>query len=273
MDPLAPLIDALHSEGRLRVWSLVITVFGDSVQHRGGRISTARLGRLLGRVGVEQGALRTALSRLARDGWVTSERVGRSSVYRLSRSGLARFTEATGRIYAPPRSCPVESWQIALGPDQVGLPLGGDWVLRPADAGRPPDTPEPALAVTGALSALSEDMRAALMANGQRAALVALWRDLDAIAGLSPNPLDAAAARTLLIHRWRRIVLRYHELPDELLPEALCRPAPPRARMAHAYRLLMPAAERWFDDARDDVMAMPACGRGIDWRFGAAQEA
>ncbi|NBR89524.1 MAG: phenylacetic acid degradation protein, partial [Rhodobacteraceae bacterium] len=43
MDPLAPLIDALHAEGRLRVWSLVITVFGDSVQHRGGRISTARL--------------------------------------------------------------------------------------------------------------------------------------------------------------------------------------------------------------------------------------
>ena len=51
MDPLSPLVEALHSEGRLRVWSLVITVFGDLVQHRGGQISTARLGQLLGRVG------------------------------------------------------------------------------------------------------------------------------------------------------------------------------------------------------------------------------
>ena len=68
MDPLDPVITALHAESRLRVWSLVITVFGDCVQHRGGAISTARLGRLLGRIGVEPGALRTALSRLGRDG-------------------------------------------------------------------------------------------------------------------------------------------------------------------------------------------------------------
>ena len=79
-DPLAPLIASLHAQGRLRVWSLVITAFGDLVQHRGGEISLARLGRLLGRIGVEQGALRTALSRLARDGWVLSTRRGRASL-------------------------------------------------------------------------------------------------------------------------------------------------------------------------------------------------
>ncbi|WP_296762153.1 PaaX family transcriptional regulator C-terminal domain-containing protein [Sediminimonas sp.] len=266
MDPLAPLIDALHSEGRLRVWSLVITVFGDNVQHRGGRISTARLGRLLGRVGVEPGALRTALSRLARDGWVTSEKVGRSSVYRLSHSGLARFTEATGRIYAPPRNQPVQSWVIACGDSQPGMPLGGGWVLRPADTADA-DMPAPALAVTGALSALSDDMRDGLLADGQRDALDALWRDLNAIDALSPSPLDAAAARTLLIHRWRRIVLRYHEPADELLPRALRHPAAPRARVARAYHRLTPAAEQWFDDADDDVMAMPAASDGVGWRF------
>ena len=76
MDPLAPLIETLTADGRLRVWSLVITVFGDSVEPRGGTISTARLGRLLGRIGVGSGALRTALSRLAGDGWVTAQRKG-----------------------------------------------------------------------------------------------------------------------------------------------------------------------------------------------------
>ena len=63
MDPLVPLINTLRAEGRLRVWSLVITAFGDLVQHRGGAVSSARLNVLLGRIGVEPGALRTALSR------------------------------------------------------------------------------------------------------------------------------------------------------------------------------------------------------------------
>ncbi|MDR9485184.1 MAG: PaaX family transcriptional regulator C-terminal domain-containing protein [Sediminimonas sp.] len=266
MDPLAPLIDALHSEGRLRVWSLVITVFGDSVQHRGGRISTARLGRLLGRVGVEQGALRTALSRLARDGWVTSERIGRSSVYRLSQSGLSRFTEATGRIYAAPRAAPVGEWVLALGPEQPGLPLGGGWMLRPADKNTD-NIPTPYCAVTGALSELSDDMREAILGEGQRAALEALARDLDILEGLSLDPFDAAAARTLLIHRWRRIVLRYPEPPNEVLPHDLCSPAPPRARVARAYLALSPAAERWFDQCGEDVLAMPCSPTSLDWRF------
>ena len=112
MDPLKPLIDALHSEGRLRVWSLVITVFGDLVQHRGGEVSTARLGVLMNRIGVEPGALRTALSRLSRDGWVTRERAGRTSLYRLSDRGLDRFAPATSMIYAPPRREPVAEWSV-----------------------------------------------------------------------------------------------------------------------------------------------------------------
>ena len=77
MDVLEPLITSLHAEGRLRVWSLVVTVFGDAVQHRGGRIATLRLQHLLERVGVEAGALRTALSRLTSDGWVVRDREGR----------------------------------------------------------------------------------------------------------------------------------------------------------------------------------------------------
>ncbi|MEH6752122.1 MAG: PaaX family transcriptional regulator, partial [Paracoccaceae bacterium] len=129
MDPLDPVITALHAESRLRVWSLVITVFGDCVQHRGGAISTARLGRLLGRIGVEPGALRTALSRLGRDGWVDSERTGRLSHYRLSPSGLARFTEATSRIYAAPRLSPVTAWSLSSdGTPQTALALGGLWL-------------------------------------------------------------------------------------------------------------------------------------------------
>lgn len=239
MDPLAPLITTLHGEGRLRVWSMVITVFGDLVQHRGGEISTARLGRILGRVGVEQGALRTALSRLARDGWVQSERSGRTSIYRLSARGLDRFAPATTRIYAPPRDAPVDRWAIAL---RLGPSGRQEAVLSPADEAK--DGAD--CLVTGTLDAISDAYRAALLDPGHRAALAALAVDLKALADPMPTPLDAAAARMLLIHRWRRIVLRFPEIPSALMP-ADAPLADPRQSVAVAYARLTPAAEAWLD--------------------------
>lgn len=252
MDPLAPLITALHAEGRLRVWSLVITVFGDSVQHRGGRISNVRLQALLGRIGVEPGAIRTALSRLNRDGWVTSQRQGRNSFYQLTPQGQTRFTDATSRIYAAPRTTPVTEWTLAIGPDQPGLPVAPGVVLRPADQ----PAPQADCAVTGQLSDLSPQMCESLLPDALRQALQALLADIDALSDAALTPLDAAAARTLLIHRWRRIVLRFPEAPTELLPPEMKGRAP-RAEVAATYVALTPAAETWLDTPLQDIKPMP----------------
>lgn len=250
MDPLGPQITALHNQGRLRVWSMVITVFGDLVQHRGGVISTARLGRILGRVGVEQGALRTALSRLGRDGWVQSERTGRTSRYRLSAQGLGRFAPATTRIYAPPRDEPVTRWAIALrtGPTgrQEATLSPEDEVAAGADC-----------LVAGEILQISDAYRASLLSAEHRAALVALAMDVEALAD-NPGlcPLDAAAARVLLIHRWRRIVLRFPEIPFSLMP-ANTPLADPRRAVAEAYARLTPEAEAWLDSDPPGLSPLP----------------
>lgn len=261
MDPLAPLIDALHAEGRLRVWSLVITVFGDSVQHRGGRISTARLQRLLGRVGVEAGAIRTALSRLGRDGWVESERTGRMSEYRLSQQGLMRFTEATGRIYAPPQSAPITEWSLSLDDgDPLGFAVGG-LRLRPSKSG----PSSAAFRIEGRISALSPELKASLLTPNYRATLDRLFADILALQSLELTPLDACAARTLLIHRWRRIVLKNPELPTELLPEEYRQT--PRHAVAQAYARLSPHAEAWLDLEEPDMPAMLSAKAAFFQRF------
>jgi phenylacetic acid degradation operon negative regulatory protein len=262
MDPLSPLITALHDEGRLRVWSLVITVFSDSVQLRGGRIANLRLQKLLGRIGIEPGTIRTALSRLGRDGWVTSEREGRNSYYRLTQDGLAQFADATSRIYAPPRATPVSKWVLAIGADQQGISVAPGVVLRPADVSGPP----PDCAVTGDLTGLSNAMRANLLTKTHQSALSALFADLDALKGVSLTPLEAAAARVLLIHRWRRIVLRHPEPPVELLPPAFSG-RDPRAEVATAYAALTQTAESWFDSALQDVSPMPPAHPDFAKRF------
>jgi len=265
MDPLASQITALHNQGRLRVWSMVITVFGDLVQHRGGQISTARLGRILGRVGVEQGALRTALSRLGRDGWVHSERVGRTSHYRLSADGLARFAPATIRIYAPPRSKPVTSWAITL---RLGPTGRQEVTLGPAD-----EVADGAdCVVTGDLQQVSQAYRASLLSDEHRNALAALAADIEALSIKDLSvPLDAAAARVLLIHRWRRIVLRFPEIPPELMPSN----APlsdPRAAVAGAYGRLTVATEVWLDNDFAGLPAMATVTDPLPQRFQALEK-
>lgn len=262
-DPIAPVINALHAEGRLRVWSLVITVFGDLVQPRGGAISTTRLGRIMSRIGVEPGALRTALSRLGQDGWVTSTRKGRSSIYRLSAEGLAQTVPATSRIYAPPRSGPVDQWCLTLHLDDKGAPRVA---LCPAEEA--PGAADADVQITGSLGALSARYRAAGLAPGHRAALAALAADLDSLGAVpdTADPLTFAVARMLLIHRWRRLVLRHGDLPAALMP-ADTPLAAPRHAVAKAYGLLSAGAEAWCDLAEDDLTALPPADASLAARF------
>jgi len=263
MDPLSPLIAALHSEGRLRVWSMVITVFGDLVQHRGGQISTARLGAILGRVGVEQGALRTALSRLGRDGWVLSDRIGRTSLYRLSAQGLARFAPATTRIYAAPRNVPVTRWAITL---RLGPSGRQETMLSPADEAEGAADCQ----VVGELQQVSDAYRASLLSDEHREALAALAADIGILSEASmPALLDSAAGRVLLVHRWRRIVLRFPEIPFELMPDNAPL-ANPRRAVADVYRQLSSASEAWLDSDVAGLPSMSVVAEPLPQRFGEA---
>ncbi|WP_380994014.1 PaaX family transcriptional regulator C-terminal domain-containing protein [Sedimentitalea sp. HM32M-2] len=243
---------------------MIITVFGDLVQHRGGEISTARLRALLGRVGVEQGTLRTALSRLGSDGWVHSERNGRTSLYRLSRQGIERFAPATTRIYAAPRTAPVTKWAAVLT-----LAGTGAQSVRICPADEAPAAAD--CRIVGDLAQVSDAYRATTLSPDHRQALAALAADLAALQRPVTTPLDAAAARLLLIHRWRRIVLRYPDPVPDLMP-ADAPLTDPRAEVARAYRALTPAAEVWLSQADDGLSAMPDPVSEVENRFGNMQQ-
>lgn len=264
MEPLQPLLDSLNADGRPRVWSLVITVFGDSVQHRGGHISTVRLGQLLGRIGIGSGALRTALSRLASDGWVVGRREGRASIYRLTEEGRHKFGPANSRIFAAPNPQPIDLWVFDSSPMAEGLRVAGGY-LRPA----PAKATEGGFRMVGTPLPGSADAVWASLDARHRQALEHLHADLSVLVDLDLAPLDALAARTLLIHRWRRIVLRWPELPGEFTPKALSELSF-RQRVAKAYAQLSEPAESWLDCAEGDLMPMPPAAQGFHARFKSA---
>ncbi len=125
---LKGLVADLHERGRLRVWSLVVTFFGDAVAPRGGRVALAVLQDVMGRLGVEAGALRTALSRLAADQWVMREKAGRNSLYALDGHGRHAFDQAT---------------RLDLRPRAAGLGRHPDRRDRPARRRCPGGRPRP----------------------------------------------------------------------------------------------------------------------------------
>lgn len=84
---------------RLRPRSMLFTLFGDYVYPEGGEIGLFGLVQAGLALGMSETAIRSAVARLAREGWLRATRRGRSSFYRLSRAGRALIEEGTRRIY------------------------------------------------------------------------------------------------------------------------------------------------------------------------------
>jgi len=274
------IIEHLQGPQRLRVWSVIITVFGDAIVPRGGSIPLQALQEILGRLGIEAGAVRTALSRLASEGWVIRQRRGRLSHYSLDMRGQRAFDEATQLIYAPGPPEWDGRWSIAVptagngeaGPDLEAagfVARGGTW-LRPEVKGVKPlpkgldhylviDN-QPGIAPVDAHSFWSMDG----VAEAIRVFCRALEPLADALARDAPAPLDAVALRTLLIHEWRRIVLRAPALPADLLPpDWPCGNA--RAQLKAIYAALSGPSEAWLTEQGLPPLSNPD---GFAARFG-----
>lgn len=265
MNPvLAPILARLRCEPS-RTWSLILTVYGDAVLPRGGSVWLGTLLALFQALDIGDGVVRTAMSRLAADGWLERRRVGRHSFYRLRSKGGTPFEAASHRIY---RATP-EPWQ---GHFELLLPEAADPVaLRQAGCGaiapgvwlalRP-------LAIDG-LRLRTEADPATLRALAARAwPLDALGRSYGAFTdtfaplggflagGGTLAEIEAVVARVLMIHFYRRIVLRDPLLPGLVLPEHWPG-GPARQLCAAIYHALLAASERWIDQNAIDETGLP----------------
>src|SRR5690348_13934896 len=100
---LSRIIQQLKCEPS-RTGSIVITVFGDAIVPRGGSVWLGTLLGFFAALDIDSGVVRTAMSRLAADGWLEREKVGRNSFYRLAEKGRETFDTATRHIYDPQAS-------------------------------------------------------------------------------------------------------------------------------------------------------------------------
>jgi len=223
---------------------LLFTVLGEFVLRSGGVAWTSSLIEVLGRIGVEEKATRQALMRTAADGWLSAERSGRRTCWRLTASAEQLLTEGTERIYGftATRQAWDGRWLVVLArvPEAgrparhrlrtrlswagFGTPAPGVW-LSP-DTSRHLEA-ERVLASAGLL-ADSQIFRAEYASGGSLAAMARAAWDLDQIEQCyeefiadfaSRAGADGLARLVQLVHRWRRFPWIDPVLPAELLPD------------------------------------------------------
>jgi len=283
--PLARIIEHLKREPS-RTGSIVITVFGDAIVPRGGSVWLGTLLEFFEVLAIDSGVVRTAMSRLATDGWLERSKAGRNSFYRLADKGRLTFDAAVKHVYNPQSPDWTGRFELllianagdrdasreALQEAGFGSPLPGVWIA-------PSGVPVPRVAAGAIrLEVSAED-------DSGRRLLSESWpldRTADAyqkfIKTFEPlrgwigrrerlSDTDAFTARILMIHYYRRVVLHDPLLPGALLPahwpgtaaRQLCR---------EIYRGLLPASEQWLDrHGSNENGPLPAAGKELGRRF------
>jgi phenylacetic acid degradation operon negative regulatory protein len=284
--PLSRIIDQLKREPS-RTGSIIITVFGDAIVPRGGSVWLGTLLQFFEALDIDSTVVRTAMSRLTADGWFERNKVGRNSFYRLVQRERLTFDIATRHIYDPPPSDWTGRFELLLignGGDRdaarealknagFGSPLPGVWV---APSGAP--IPEEAASAIR-LEVSAEDVAGRRLLSESwpldrtADAYLKFMKTFEPLRGWIDRgerlaDADAFTARILLIHHYRRVVLRDPLLPTALLPMDW----PGRAARnlcGEIYRGLLPASEQWLDRyGTNEAGALPKAGAELGRRFG-----
>ncbi|MEL0438815.1 PaaX family transcriptional regulator C-terminal domain-containing protein [Phycobacter sp. K97] len=219
----------LNDPQNLRVWSIIVSLFGDLAQKEGAQISGGALTRIITPMGIKPEAIRVALHRLRKDGWIESARSGRASVHYLTPFGRSQSAAVTPRIYERNPPAPTD-WHLLISEEGAGQDTLEDVLFLPnyvavnrhtaLGHGRIPGNLDDLLAIEVSDISVPDWLKDRLFPQDLQEACETLDRALNDITA-PPAGLDAAqiaTLRTLIVHRWRRIVLRHPGLPPLFHP-------------------------------------------------------
>jgi phenylacetic acid degradation operon negative regulatory protein len=260
----------------LKARSLVFDLFGDYLRYRGGEARLRSLVALMGCFDIPETTVRVVMARLRKEGWLSSRRDGRETVYALTDAAWSLLDEGRERIFLRAQGPWDGQWHMVIysvPESERGLreqlrkklawlgfgPLSSSVWLSPHDRGGLlkqafVDEPSARLDVFRSRSAghaADRDIAARSWDLGgldrAYAEFLATYRSrLAAYRSGEMEGADALVERMKLVHDYRRFPFRDPDLPPELLPEQWS------GRVAHdvfleAHGLLRGPAEAWVD--------------------------
>jgi len=266
----------------VRPQSIMLTLYGDYVQHRGGEIGVGSLIKLLGNFGLSEQAIRSAVSRMCRSGLLKVRRNGQKSYYSLTEEGRDLVTKGAQRIFQRKNNYWDGAWSIVtysipeqrrkvrdrlrleLGWMGYGALSGATW-LSPYDLSREVAVLVDKLQVKDCVQIFRAEHQG--FVSPKR--IVSECWDLDRIhdryvsfvakyraklenhlerlqAGEPIESSECFVERFNLIHEYRRFPFFDPDLPGELLPRNWLRPQA-AALFREYHDLLASKANEYFD--------------------------
>ncbi len=260
----------------LRANSLLITIFGDAIAPRRQAVWLGSLITFAAMFGLSSRLVRTSAFRLSADNWLQAHRVGRRSYYALSDEGLLRAAHAQRRIYAFGLPAWDGQWTLLLldatlpastrarlrrellwesfgqlAPLVFAHPHANHESLNDILAGAGARDHVAVLHASGIEAYAAGPLLAIMHRTFELARVAQAWQEFskrfmplrERVGGLTEA--EAFFARTLLIHEYRRVLLRDPNLPEALLP-AHWPGVQARALCEALYRGLLPASEAFL---------------------------
>lgn len=223
--------------------SALFDLYGDHLRARGSSAPIAALVRLLAPLDIAAPAVRTAVSRMVRQGWLHPVRLPEGAGYELTPRAGRRIDDALARIYRTGGQGWDGRWHVLVLSEvteraarqrlRASLTFLGYAALDETTWIAPHSSPE-VDALIEAEGARAE--RFSAEHDGDSVGLVRRLWDLEGLArsyerwlvdaqlltsrvGVSPSDERAFAVRSELLHEWRKFLFRDPGLPRVLLPE------------------------------------------------------
>jgi phenylacetic acid degradation operon negative regulatory protein len=258
-----------RSVGAPAARSLLLTILGEYVLPRSAPVWQETLVGALATLGYTQHAARQALARTARDGWLTTERVGRRARLALSERTVAMLRSGAERIYTfgdpwewdgrwlvlvlrvPEERREVRhQLRTRLAWAGLGSLGGGVWLTPHVERETELATAikeEPAADATSFVASIGHLGSPATVAGAAwdlervREHYEAFIEDFGRVRPAGPEA--CFRMQTLLVHAWRKFPFLDPDLPTGLLPTGWPRP--------RAHALFVDRHRRWPPAARD----------------------
>jgi phenylacetic acid degradation operon negative regulatory protein len=215
MSPFEQSRAILCDDQSFGVWSLIVTFFGDMAQGPDDQVSGTALTAVCASLGVKPQAMRVALHRLRKDGWIDSVKTGRKSAYFLTETSRDESAKASARIYAksPP---PFDGFTVLITPKERSHRLNSDhWFSAGPELfvsfKKGSNTAENAL-VSHHEGPVPDWLSRRLIPGNIAVGYRAFHLQLLALAAKDWTQLSS------LVHGWRRLVLKHKDLPTEAFP-------------------------------------------------------
>jgi len=194
---------------KIKVWSLIVTLFGDLDSSSSQSLSGKQINNLLGHIGIKPEATRVALHRLKNENWIKTSKSGRETIYQMSDKARRETSSVYADVYSSSVKYP-EGWQLLITPDNqdakttTAIPIMKNILLVPTASQKQDMKMMPAELKTQNIP----DWFAGKIINPS---ILEIANKLKTAAGM-PMPkttkLNEVAMRLLILHHWRKLALR-----------------------------------------------------------------